>query len=143
MPVVHIKVGPTIAQKKKHLVYQIKSNKLIVAMTVPKLFTPIRVGSIALKHRVVLAPLTRFRNTGDHVPNDLVVEHYKQRAGNGGGLLITEATLISPMAGGYPGAPGIYTQEQVEGWKKVLDSALTVLQSLPTAVIIALCLVQY
>ncbi|KAG2182952.1 hypothetical protein INT44_005933 [Umbelopsis vinacea] len=91
-------------------------------MTVSKLFTPIRIGSIALKHRVVLAPLTRFRNTGDHVPNELLVEYYKQRAGNGGGLLITEATFISPMAGGYPGAPGIYTKDQVEGWKKVTEA---------------------
>lgn len=88
-------------------------------MAIQALFSPIRVGNVALKHRVVLAPLTRFRNSKTHTPNDLVVEYYKQRAGNGGGLLITEATFISAMAGGYPGAPGIFSQEQVEGWKKV------------------------
>lgn len=90
-------------------------------MTVSKLFTPLSIGNITLKHRVVLAPLTRYRSTGDHVPNELLVEYFTQRAGNGGGLLLTDATLISPMAGGLPGAPGIYTQDQIEGWKKVLD----------------------
>jgi NADPH2 dehydrogenase len=89
-------------------------------MAIQTLFHPIRVGNVALTHRVVLAPLTRFRNSTNHVPNDLVVEYYKQRAGNGGGLLITEATFINPMAGAYPGAPGIFSQEQIEGWKKVI-----------------------
>ncbi|KAI8584636.1 hypothetical protein K450DRAFT_167996 [Umbelopsis ramanniana AG] len=88
-------------------------------MTTSKLFSPTRVGNNVLRHRVVLAPLTRYRAATNHVPSDLQVEYYKQRAGSGGGLLITEATLISPMAGGYPGSPGIFTQEQVEGWKKV------------------------
>jgi len=91
-------------------------------MAIQTLFHPIRVGNVALKHRVVLAPLTRFRNSTNHVPNDLVVEYYKQRAGNGGGLLITEATFINPMAGAYPGAPGIFSQEQIEGWKKVTEA---------------------
>jgi hypothetical protein len=95
-------------------------------MAIQALFSPIRVGNVALKHRVVLAPLTRFRNSKTHTPNDLVVEYYKQRAGNGGGLLITEATFISAMGGGYPGAPGIFSQEQVEGWKKVRTHIFTV-----------------
>jgi NADPH2 dehydrogenase len=89
-------------------------------MTVSKLFNPLRVGNVTLRHRVVLAPMTRVRNSEDHVPTDIVVEYYRQRAGNGGGLLVTDATLISPTAGGIPGAPGIYTEEQIEGWKKVI-----------------------
>ncbi|KAI8387399.1 hypothetical protein BD560DRAFT_486263 [Blakeslea trispora] len=85
------------------------------------LFAPIKVGKADLKHRVVLAPLTRFRATTEAVPTDLQVEHYKQRASEGG-LLITEATFINRLAGGYPQAPGIYTKEQIEGWKKVTDA---------------------
>ncbi|KAG2172825.1 hypothetical protein INT43_000175 [Umbelopsis isabellina] len=84
------------------------------------LFQPIRIGNHELKHRVVLAPLTRLRADPEtHVPNEKHVQYYGQRAGNGGGLLITEATNISPMAGNYPGAPGIWSKEQIEGWKKV------------------------
>lgn len=84
------------------------------------LFSPIRIGNHDLKHRVVLAPLTRLRADPEtHVPNEKHVQYYGQRAGNGGGLLITEATNISPMAGNYPGAPGIWSEEQIEGWKKV------------------------
>ncbi|KAI9492278.1 hypothetical protein BDB00DRAFT_765681 [Zychaea mexicana] len=86
-----------------------------------KLFQPIKLGSAQLKHRIVLAPMTRLRATADHVPTDLIREHYEQRATDGG-LLITEATLISPFAGGTPLAPGIYTPEQVEGWKPVTDA---------------------
>lgn len=82
------------------------------------IFSPIKTGNNLLKHRVVLAPLTRFRATAEAVPTDLQVEYYKQRASEGG-LLITEATFIHRMAGAYPHAPGIYTKEQIEGWKKV------------------------
>ncbi|KAI8364863.1 hypothetical protein EDC96DRAFT_510625 [Choanephora cucurbitarum] len=82
------------------------------------LFSPAKVGNLELKHRVVLCPLTRYRATKEAVPTDLQVEYYKQRASEGG-LLITEATFISPSAGSYPQAPGIFTDEQIEGWKKV------------------------
>jgi NADPH2 dehydrogenase len=89
-------------------------------MSAQGLFQPIRVGKNLLKHRIVLAPLTRLRaDPQTHVPNEKLVDYYAQRAGNGGGLLITEATLISPMAGGLPGAPGIWTKEQIDGWKQV------------------------
>ncbi|KAI8337344.1 12-oxo-phytodienoic acid-like protein [Blakeslea trispora] len=84
------------------------------------LFTPIKVGLSALKHRVVLAPLTRLRASMDNVPTDLALEYYSQRASEGG-LLITEATLISPFAGGVPQAPGIFTEEQINGWKRITD----------------------
>jgi N-ethylmaleimide reductase len=81
------------------------------------LFTPLRVGSLELSHRVVMAPLTRLRSSqpGD-VPNAMNARYYGQRASKGG-LLITEATQISLQGKGYPAAPGIHSQEQVEGWK--------------------------
>lgn len=89
--------------------------------TTKAIFTPIKIGNNTLKHRVVLAPLTRFRATSEAVPTDLQVEYYKQRASEGG-LLITEATFIDRLAGSYPNAPGIYTQEQIDGWKKVTSA---------------------
>lgn len=87
-------------------------------MSSKALFSPIKVGNNQLQHRVVLAPLTRYRAGFDGVPSDLQVEYYRQRASEGG-LLITEGTLISRLAGGHPQAPGIYTKDQIEGWKKV------------------------
>ncbi len=88
----------------------------------PHLFAPLRVGALELSHRVVLAPLTRMRSTppGD-VPNSLNATYYGQRASKGG-LLITEATQVSRQGKGYPGAPGIHSEEQVEGWKLVTES---------------------
>ncbi|KAI8389466.1 hypothetical protein BD560DRAFT_419690 [Blakeslea trispora] len=85
------------------------------------LFTPIKVGRSQLKHRVVLPPLTRLRASIEAVPNDLNVEYYSQRASEGG-LLITEATLISRLAGGVPHAPGLYTKDQIDGWKRVTEA---------------------
>ena len=86
-----------------------------------KLFQPIKLGARQLKHRVVMAPMTRLRADDKHVPTDLIREHYEQRATDGG-LLITEATLISPYAGGYLQAPGLWTEDQVTGWKPVVDA---------------------
>ncbi len=87
-----------------------------------KLFSPLQVGAVTLGHRVVMAPLTRMRSQqpGD-VPNDLMVEYYGQRASEGG-LIVTEATTISITGRGYLGAPGIYTDEQVAGWRRVVDA---------------------
>ncbi|KAI9246762.1 hypothetical protein BY458DRAFT_527650 [Sporodiniella umbellata] len=87
----------------------------------PKLFEPTQIGSNKLEHRVVLAPLTRFRATLEAVPTDVMVEYYRQRASKGG-LLITEATFIDRLAGGYIQAPGIYNKEQIEAWKKVTSA---------------------
>lgn len=84
-----------------------------------KLFQPIKVGAIELKHRVVLAPLTRFRGSDAHVIGPLAPLYYSQRASTPGTLLITEATYIAPRAGGYPNVPGIWSPEQVAAWKKV------------------------
>ncbi|KAL8281072.1 hypothetical protein RQP46_006430 [Phenoliferia psychrophenolica] len=86
------------------------------------LFTPITVGDIQLEHRVVLAPLTRFRASKDHVHSPMATEYYTQRAGVPGTLLITEATFISPQSGGYYHAPGVYTDPQIKAWKEIVDS---------------------
>ncbi|KAF2143518.1 uncharacterized protein K452DRAFT_225490 [Aplosporella prunicola CBS 121167] len=87
-----------------------------------KLFTPITVGATPLGHRVAMAPLTRFRATDAHVPTDLMVQYYAQRAAVPGTLLIAEATDISPRSGGYANTPGIWTDEQCAAWKKVTDA---------------------
>lgn len=83
------------------------------------LFKPMRVGAVELSHRLVMAPLTRLRASKDGVPLPFVKDYYEQRACVPGTLLISEATIISPAAGGHPNAPGIYLREQVEAWKEV------------------------
>src|SRR5271154_7045952 len=84
-----------------------------------KLFSPVQLGAITLSHRVVMAPLTRQRSEqpGD-IPGDLMVEYYGQRASEGG-LIISEATSISIAGRGWFGAPGMYSDEQVAGWKEI------------------------
>ena len=82
------------------------------------LFTPLRMGAIGAKNRVFMAPLTRGRSTQPgSVPNALMETYYRQRAG--AGLIVTEATGISVEGLGWPAAPGIWSEEQVEGWKRV------------------------
>ena len=83
----------------------------------PSLFDPIRIGSFTAANRIFMAPLTRGRATRDHVPTPLMVEYYGQRAG--AGLIISEATGISREGSGFPNAPGIWTEAQVEGWRPV------------------------
>ncbi len=84
------------------------------------LFSPVKLGSISLKNRMVMAPLTRNRAGAGGVPQAMNVTYYEQRAT--AGLIVTEATPISDMAHGYPALPGIYTESQVAGWKKVVDA---------------------
>jgi N-ethylmaleimide reductase len=87
-----------------------------------KLFSPVRIGAIDLSHRVVLAPLTRMRaDLPGNVPNELMATYYGQRASQGG-LMITEATFISPNGNGGYASPGIVTAAQVAGWRKVVDA---------------------
>ncbi|KAH7881858.1 hypothetical protein F5I97DRAFT_470854 [Phlebopus sp. FC_14] len=88
----------------------------------PALFQPIQVGPVTLQHRVVLAPLTRVRAYASHVPGPQAATYYAQRGSTPGSLLISEGTLISQYAGGYEHIPGIYTDEQIEGWKKITDA---------------------
>ena len=86
----------------------------------PSLFDPITVGDIEAANRVFMAPLTRGRATDAHVPTDMMVEYYRQRAT--AGLLITEGTGVSRLGLGWPKAPGLWTAEQVEAWKPVTDA---------------------
>jgi N-ethylmaleimide reductase len=90
-----------------------------------KLFTPVQLGSLNLKHRVVMAPLTRSRSEQPGgIPGDMMVQYYRDRASDGG-LIISEATNISLTARGWFGAPGIYSDPQVEGWKKIVEAVRT------------------
>ncbi|AKA37329.1 alkene reductase [Yersinia ruckeri] len=90
-------------------------------MKTAKLFSPLKVGAFTLPNRVFMAPLTRLRSIepGD-IPTPLMAEYYAQRAS--AGLIITEATQVSFQAKGYAGAPGLHTQEQLEGWKKITQA---------------------
>lgn len=85
------------------------------------LFTPVEVGPYTLSHRVALAPLTRMRSEAGDVPGSLMAEYYAQRASEGG-LLIAEATPVSVRGNGYLGAPGIYADAQIAGWKRVVNA---------------------
>lgn len=84
------------------------------------LFTPYTIGSLKLPQRVVMAPMTRNRAGPGQVPTALMAEYYAQRAS--AGLLITEATQASLQGYGYPNTPGIHTDAQVEGWRRVTDA---------------------
>ncbi|KAL1691073.1 hypothetical protein GGG16DRAFT_54295 [Schizophyllum commune] len=88
----------------------------------PALFKPVQVGPLQLQHRIVLAPMTRFRASATHVPLPNVKEYYAQRAGAPGTLLVTEGTFIAQQAGGYPHVPGIWNDEQIAAWKEVTDA---------------------
>ncbi|KAJ7686710.1 hypothetical protein B0H17DRAFT_1071630 [Mycena rosella] len=88
----------------------------------PVLFQPIQVGDIQLKHRIVHAPTTRFRADADGIPSPLMVEYYAQRSSVPGTLLIAEATSIARKAGGFRNVPGIWSPEQIAGWKRVTDA---------------------
>ena len=83
------------------------------------LFSSLRLGAIQLRNRVVMAPLTRMRADAAHVPTALNAEYYAQRSS--AGLILSEGTAISPQAHGYPNAPGIYTAEQIAGWRVITD----------------------
>jgi NADPH2 dehydrogenase len=87
-----------------------------------KLFTPLKVGNNLLQHRLVMAPLTRYRADDAHVQLDIAQEYYAQRASVPGTLLITEATFISPRASGYRNVPGIYSRAQIAAWKRITDA---------------------
>src|SRR6202795_2222428 len=85
------------------------------------LFSPIKIGPYQLAHRVVMAPLTRMRSDPGDIPSGLMVEYYSQRASKGG-LIISEATPVSISGYGYAGAPGIYSDSQIAGWRRVTDA---------------------
>ena len=89
-------------------------------MSAANLFTPVQLGGIQLANRVVLAPMTRGRAGVSRVANDFMRQYYEERAS--GGLLITEATAVSEQGHGWYGAPGLYTDEQADGWKLTVDA---------------------
>jgi N-ethylmaleimide reductase len=90
-------------------------------MNHPSLFTPVTLGSIALPNRIVMSALTRCRADADHVPTDLMVEYYSQRAS--AGLILAEATMAMEGNSAFGGRePGLYSAAQVAGWKKVTDA---------------------
>lgn len=81
---------------------------------------PLKMGELTLKNRIIMAPLTRSRSGDERIPNDLVREYYEQRAT--AGMILTEATIIEEKAAGYAATPGIYSEAQIAGWKKVTDA---------------------
>jgi 2,4-dienoyl-CoA reductase-like NADH-dependent reductase (Old Yellow Enzyme family) len=86
----------------------------------PTLFDPLQLGELTLPNRIVMAPLTRCRADAGRVPNALMAEYYQQRAS--AGLILTEATSVSPMGVGYPDTPGIWSQAQIAGWRLVTEA---------------------
>ncbi len=90
----------------------------------PTLYSPARVGNMNLASRICMAPLTRNRASAGQVPNELMLTYYRQRANpaTGAGLIITEATQISPMGQGYLDTPGIHSAEQMAGWRRITDA---------------------
>ncbi len=94
--------------------------------SVDPLFIPVELGALRLSHRVVMAPLTRMRTfqPGD-IPSDLMATYYRQRA-TPGGLIVSEATQVTPYGKGYPATPGIYKTEQVQGWRRITDAVHSV-----------------
>ena len=90
--------------------------------SVDNLFTPVTLGSLSLKNRIAMAPMTRGFSPGN-IPNDGVVEYYKRRAEGGVGLIITEGTCVGhKAASGYPNIPFIAGEKELAGWKKVVDA---------------------
>ncbi|HEY9271811.1 MULTISPECIES: alkene reductase [Achromobacter] len=85
-----------------------------------QLFEPTRAGDLSLRNRIVMAPMTRMHSSPGRVPNELMVEYYTQRAG--AGMILTEATAVTPQGVGYADTPGLWTPEQVQGWRKVTSS---------------------
>ncbi len=84
------------------------------------LFDPVQIGAVHLSNRVIMSPLTRSRASRDRVPNDLMRSYYCQRAS--AGLIIAEATAISPQGIGFPNTPGIWCTGQVQGWRHITDA---------------------
>jgi 2,4-dienoyl-CoA reductase-like NADH-dependent reductase (Old Yellow Enzyme family) len=87
---------------------------------VPTLFDPVKIGAWNLPNRILLAPLTRARAGAERIPNTLMAEYYTQRAT--AGLIISEATSVTPMGVGYADTPGVWSPAQVAGWKLITES---------------------
>jgi NADPH2 dehydrogenase len=95
-------------------------NSLIMAEA--RLFKPLKIGGVEVKHRIGMAPLTRLRASDDRVPTPLMKKYYSQRASVPGTLIITEGTVVSPLAcGGFANTPGIWSKDQIAAWKTITD----------------------
>ncbi|KAK7426685.1 hypothetical protein QQZ08_006863 [Neonectria magnoliae] len=91
-------------------------------MAEQRLFKPLKIGNLEVKHRIGMAPLTRLRATVDRIPVPLMKEYYGQRASVPGTLIISEGTFVSPsVCGGFPNAPGIWSKEQIAAWRTITD----------------------
>ena len=84
------------------------------------LYQPVKIGALELKNRIIMAPLTRMRAIDARTPNEMMLTHYVQRAS--AGLIVTEATSVTPQGVGYPQTPGIWSEEQIAGWRKITDA---------------------
>src|SRR6478735_992599 len=93
------------------------SSDSILESSMPSLFDPIKIGDLTLPNRIFMAPLTRSRASEGRVPNALMRDYYVQRAS--AGLILTEATSVTPTGVGYADTPGIWSDEQVQGWKEI------------------------
>ncbi|MBV8781071.1 MAG: alkene reductase [Phycisphaerae bacterium] len=86
----------------------------------PTLFDPLRIGPLELPNRIIMAPLTRARAGAERVPNKMMARYYRQRAD--AGLILSEATSVTPMGVGYANTPGIWSDEQIKGWKLITSA---------------------
>ncbi|KAH8894748.1 FMN-linked oxidoreductase [Thozetella sp. PMI_491] len=90
-------------------------------MAESRLFKPLKIGNIEVKHRLAMSPMTRLRATEDRIPTPMMKEYYSQRASVPGTLILTEGTFISSACGGFPNGPGIWSNEQVKAWREITD----------------------
>jgi NADPH2 dehydrogenase len=98
-------------------------------MSSSNLFQPTRVGTCQPKHRIVLAPAMRLRADADRLPSNIMLQYYEQRSRVPGTLLIAEATVIAPKAGGYSEfTAGIWNEKQIAAWKNVRFSLFPVVE---------------
>ena len=97
-----------------------RQNSAMPDLFSPDLFSPLRVGALDLANRIVMAPMTRNRAGPGEVPTALMATYYAQRAS--AGLIVTEGTQITPQGQGYPGTPGIHSDAQIDGWRRVVEA---------------------
>jgi NADPH2 dehydrogenase len=91
-------------------------------MSQSRLFQPLQIGQLQVKHRIGMAPLTRLRATDNRVPTPMMQEYYTQRAAIPGTLIITEGTFVNASCGGFPNAPGIWREDQIAAWEPIVDA---------------------
>lgn len=90
-------------------------------MVPSRLFKPLKIGNVEVQHRLGMPSLTRCRATDDRVPTPLMKDYYSQRSSTPGTLILAEGTFISPACGGFPNAPGIWSNDQVDAWRDITD----------------------